>query len=195
MKADNLIKFQASSQEQELYQTVPLLSLLPKTHTLLTVCAQCEEVSVKHLKASRRTEWDGDGTSHSGGLVVKHVVATHNANNSRSNGRYQPCCPGAVEKLFIYFLCMPEQIIWTQHIKQEINQSIVTAHSFFDQNCIYIYIVSLSRISKTHKKTHFMCFFSCVNTNNKKHPVFSFQLSVFHLLFCFEMHFSLLCTY
>lgn len=87
-----------------LYQTVPLLSLLPKMHTLLTVCVQCEEVLVKHLKASRQTEWDGDGTSHSGGLVVKHVVATHNANNSRSNGRYQPCCPGAVEKLFIYFL-------------------------------------------------------------------------------------------
>lgn len=40
-----------------LYQTV-LLYLLQTTHTLLTVCVQCEEVLVKHVKASRWKEWD-----------------------------------------------------------------------------------------------------------------------------------------
>lgn len=35
------------------------------------------------------------GSRPSRGLVVKHVVATHDANNGGDEGGYQPCCPGA----------------------------------------------------------------------------------------------------
>lgn len=38
------------------------------------------------------------GCQHSRGLVVKHVVATNDANNGCDEGRYQPCCPGAAGK-------------------------------------------------------------------------------------------------
>lgn len=38
------------------------------------------------------------GCKHSRGLVIKHVVATHDANNGYNDGGYQPCSPGAAEK-------------------------------------------------------------------------------------------------
>lgn len=94
--------------------------------------------------------------------MVKHVVATHNANNSCSNGRYQPCCPGAVEKLFIYvfiFLCIPKQIIWTQQIKQEINQSIVAGYSFLKIRIAFIFILlAYLEFQKDWGKKHAVLF-------------------------------------
>lgn len=195
MKADNLIKFQASSQEHSI-KLFPLLFLLPKTHTLLTVCVQCEEVLVKTSEGLRmnRMGWRRDVTlRRTCGQTCSSDTQCQQQSQQWQVSTMLPRSCGKIIYIRFYFLCMPKQIIWTQQMKQEINQSIVAAHSFLKIRIAFIFILlAYLEFQKDWEKN--MQFFSCINTNNRKHPIFLFN-SLFLILFCFEKHFSLVCTY
>lgn len=60
---------------------------------------------------------------HSRGLAVRHVVATHDANNGYDEGRYQPRCPGAAGKKLM--LTQSESQQFTQNKKRLVISVII----------------------------------------------------------------------